>query len=214
LKPARKSATLREQHPQLITCDITGYGTGSETSKLKAYDFLVQCESGLVSVSGAPDAPGRIGVSICDIGAGMNATIAVLSALTLRDRTGQGSGVSVSLFDGAADWMTVPYVHERYGKGAPAPQGLKHPSIAPYGAYRTSEGRDIVISIQNDREWGNFCEVFLGNREIASDARFATNNARVQNRKALHSVRRHSMKHSPCSATPTSPTPSCARSPT
>jgi itaconate CoA-transferase len=179
------SATLREQHPQLITCDITGYGTGSETSTLKAYDFLVQCESGLVSVSGAPDAPGRIGVSICDIGAGMNATIAVLSALALRDRTGQGSGVSVSLFDGAADWMTVPYVHERYGKGAPAPQGLKHPSIAPYGAYRTSEERDIVISIQNDREWGNFCEVFLGNREIASDVRFATNNARVQNRAAL-----------------------------
>ncbi|ALP68526.1 CaiB/BaiF CoA transferase family protein [Paraburkholderia caribensis] len=182
------SATLRDKYPQLITCDITGYGTGSETSKLKAYDFLVQCESGLVSVSGAPDAPGRIGVSICDIGAGMNATIAVLSALALRNRSGKGTGVSVSLFDGAADWMTVPYVHERYGRGAPTPQGLKHPSIAPYGAYRTSEGRDIVISIQNDREWSNFCAVFLGDQDIAGDVRFATNNARVQNREPLDAL--------------------------
>ncbi|CAG9272484.1 CaiB/BaiF CoA transferase family protein [Paraburkholderia unamae] len=182
------SATLRERHPRLITCDITGYGTGSETSKLKAYDFLVQCESGLVSVSGAPDHPGRIGVSICDIGAGMNATIAVLSALALRSRTGAGSGVSVSLFDGAADWMSVPYVHERYGNGAPAPQGLKHPSIAPYGAYRTRDARDIVISIQNDREWAKFCAVFLGDADIANDARFQTNNARVQNREALDTL--------------------------
>ncbi|MDC6130911.1 CoA transferase, partial [Burkholderia gladioli] len=111
--------------------------------------------------------------------------IAVLSALALRARTGKGSGVSVSLFDGAADWMTVPYVHERYGRGAPSPQGLKHPSIAPYGAYVTSDGRQIVISIQNEREWHRFCTVFLGDEALADEPRFASNNARVSYRAEL-----------------------------
>jgi len=182
------SAELRERHPRLITCDITGYGESEAVGKLKAYDFLVQCESGLVGVSGAPGAPGRIGVSICDIGAGMNATIAVLSALALRARTGAGSGVSVSLFDGAADWMTVPYVHERYGKGAPPPQGLKHPSIAPYGAYQTLDSREVVISIQNEREWRQFCTVFFNGDAVASDPRFVSNNARVKHRDALDTI--------------------------
>ncbi|MGP3657239.1 CaiB/BaiF CoA transferase family protein [Burkholderia gladioli] len=179
------STALRQRHSHLITCDITGYGDSEAVGALKAYDFLVQCESGLVGISGAPEALGRIGVSICDIGAGMNATIAVLSALALRARTGKGSGVSVSLFDGAADWMTVPYVHERYGRGAPSPQGLKHPSIAPYGAYVTSDGHQIVISIQNEREWHRFCTVFLGDEALADEPRFASNNARVSYRAEL-----------------------------
>ena len=129
------SEALRQRYPRLITCDISGYGEGHAASDLKAYDLLVQCESGLVSVSGSPGEPGRIGVSVCDIGAGMNAHSAILNALLLRQRTGSGSAVSVSLFDGAADWMTVPYVHERYGAGAPGPAGLAHPSIAPYGGF-------------------------------------------------------------------------------
>jgi len=178
------SATLRRNNPRLITCDITGYGEGG-ASGLKAYDMLVQCESGLVSITGTPEGYGRIGVSICDIGAGMNATIAVLSALALRERTGAGTGVAVSLFDGAADWMTIPYLHELYGKGAPTRQGVRHPSIAPYGAYTTRDGRDIVISIQNDREWQQFCAVFLRKPDIAIDERFATNNARVRHGSAL-----------------------------
>jgi len=178
------SATLRRNNPRLITCDITGYGEGG-ASGLKAYDMLVQCESGLVSITGTPEGYGRIGVSICDIGAGMNATIAVLSALALRERTGAGTGVAVSLFDGAADWMTIPYLHELYGKGAPTRQGVRHPSIAPYGAYTTRDGRDIVISIQNDREWQQFCTVFLRKPDIAIDERFATNNARVRHGSAL-----------------------------
>ncbi|HSI58830.1 MAG TPA: CaiB/BaiF CoA-transferase family protein [Ideonella sp.] len=179
------SESLRQRHPRLITCDITGYGATGPAAKLKAYDLLVQCESGLAGISGAPEAPGRIGVSICDIGAGMNATIAVLSALALRERTGAGSGVAVSLFDGAADWMTVPYVHEVYGEGAPTRQGLKHPSIAPYGAYTTRDGKDVVISIQNEREWQQFCAVFLQRRETASEPRFASNTQRVRHRAEL-----------------------------
>lgn len=179
------SEALRERYPKLITCDITGYGSDNGASHLKAYDLLVQCESGLAGISGSPDACGRIGVSVCDIGAGMNAAIAVLSALALRARTGKGSGVSVSLFDGAADWMSVPYLHQAYGKGAPKRAGLKHPSIAPYGAFTTGDGRDIVISIQNEREWQQFCSDFLRQPEVATDPRFVSNRARVAHRDAL-----------------------------
>ncbi|MHA7685783.1 CaiB/BaiF CoA transferase family protein [Cupriavidus sp. PET2-C1] len=182
------SEALRQRHPRLITCDISGYGAEGPASELKAYDLLVQCESGLAGISGAPEACGRIGVSICDIGAGMNAAIGVLSALALRERTGKGSGIAVSLFDGAADWMTIPYLHERYGNGAPTRQGLKHPSIAPYGAYATRDGREIVISIQNEREWRHFCDIFLQRPEASSDARFASNTSRVANRTELDAV--------------------------
>lgn len=185
------SESLRERYPRLITCDISGYGTNNEASDLKAYDLLVQCESGLAGITGVSDACGRIGVSICDIGAGMNATIAVLSALALRARTGHGSGVSVSLFDGAADWMSIPYVHQVYGDGAPTRQGLKHPSIAPYGAFTTLDGNDIVISIQNEREWQQFCTTFLNRPDVASDTRFSSNTNRVRNREALDAVIAH-----------------------
>jgi len=127
----------------LITCDISGYGTEGPASGLKAYDLLVQCESGLAGISGSPEGYGRIGVSICDIGAGLNAAIGVLSALQLRERTGQGSGISVSLFDGAADWMTIPYLHEIYGNGAPharvcATPQLLHTALIPLAISETS----------------------------------------------------------------------------
>jgi crotonobetainyl-CoA:carnitine CoA-transferase CaiB-like acyl-CoA transferase len=179
------STLLREQHPRLITCDISGYGSDGSASDLKAYDLLVQCESGLAAVSGSPDSYGRIGVSICDIGAGMNATIGVLSALALRERTGRGSGVEISLFHSAADWMTVPYLHEIYGEGAPTRQGLQHPSIAPYGAFRTAGGDDIVISIQNEREWQQFCEHFLLEPGLGTEPMYRSNSERVKNRKSL-----------------------------
>ncbi|MGE7965539.1 CaiB/BaiF CoA transferase family protein [Pseudomonas sp. NPDC089918] len=182
------SAELRALNPQLITCDISGYGTEGPASGLKAYDLLVQCESGLAGISGSPEGYGRIGVSICDIGAGLNAAIGVLSALQLRERTGQGSGISVSLFDGAADWMTIPYLHEIYGNGAPTRQGLRHPSIAPYGAYTTGDQRDIVISIQNEREWQQFSNLFLEGTGASTDPRFASNTERVRNRDALDAL--------------------------
>ena len=179
------SAKLRAEHPRLITCDISGYGESGPLHQLKAYDLLVQAESGLVAVSGAPGAWGRIGVSICDITAGMNALIGVQQALLQRERTGHGSSVKVSLFDSAAELMAVPYLQARYGSGAPERVGLKHPTIAPYGAFTCSEGREVVLSIQNEREWSSFCKVVLGNESIAADPRFAGNRARTQNRTVL-----------------------------
>ena len=179
------SAMLRDAYPRLITCDISGYGESGPLHKLKAYDLLVQAESGLVAVSGAPGPWGRIGVSICDITAGMNALIGVQQALLQRERTGCGSGVTVSLFDSAAELMAVPYLQARYGSGAPERVGLKHPSIAPYGAFTCSEGREVVLSIQNEREWSSFCRVVLQDESIAADPRFAGNHARIQNRAVL-----------------------------
>jgi len=182
------SETLRTRYPRLITCDISGYGTSGPLHELKAYDLLVQAESGLVAVSGAPGPWGRIGVSICDITAGMNALIGIQQALLQRERTGVGSRVEVSLFDSAADLMAVPYLQARYGSGAPERVGLKHPSIAPYGAFTCSDGRDIVLSIQNEREWSQFCNSFLKQATLATDARFNSNANRVLNRVDLDSL--------------------------
>jgi itaconate CoA-transferase len=176
---------MQRRNPRLVTCSISGYGDDNATRHLKAYDLLVQCESGLVSVSGVPGTPGRIGVSICDIGAGMNAATAILAALALRERTGRGCHLDISLFDGAADWMAVPYLHQVYGQGAAQPCGLQHPSIAPYGAYRSADGHTLVISIQNDREWQRFAQSFLQQPALGTDERFASNALRVQHRDAL-----------------------------
>ena len=179
------SALLRQRHPRLITCDISGYGESGPLQQLKAYDLLVQAESGLVAVSGAPGPWGRIGVSICDITAGMNALIGVQQALLQRERTGHGSAIQVSLFDSAAELMAVPYLQARYGGKAPDRVGLKHPSIAPYGAFTCSDGRELVLAIQNEREWASFCAMVLGDAGLALDPRFCNNAARVQHRDAL-----------------------------
>ena len=182
------SAMLRERHPRLVTCDISGYGDDGPLQNLKAYDLLVQAEAGLVAVSGAPGPWGRIGVSICDISAGMNALIGVQQALLQRLRTGSGSGVQVSLFGSAAELMAVPYLQARYGAKAPERVGLKHPSIAPYGSFTCSDGREIVLSIQNEREWAAFCASVLGDAAIATDPRFADNASRVRHRADLEAA--------------------------
>ncbi|SAK53524.1 L-carnitine dehydratase/bile acid-inducible protein F [Caballeronia fortuita] len=182
------SAELRMAFPRLITCDISGYGENGPLRELKAYDLLVQAESGLVAISGAPGPWGRIGVSICDITAGMNALIGIQQALLQRANTGQGSRVQVSLFDSAADLMAVPYLQTRYGHGAPERVGLKHPSIAPYGVFTCSDGKEFVLSIQNEREWTLFCERVLSMPYIACDERFSSNHARVRNREELESL--------------------------
>lgn len=179
---------LRRRNPRLITCSISGYGDSGSFRDMKAYDFLVQCESGLVAVNGAPGHPGRIGVSICDIGASMNAIIGIQKALYARNITGEGSDVSVSLFDTAADWMTVPLMHADYAGKAPQPAGLKHPSIAPYGGFATSDGEILAISIQNEREWVNFCRMVLESPELATDPRFESAALRVANREELDTV--------------------------
>jgi crotonobetainyl-CoA:carnitine CoA-transferase CaiB-like acyl-CoA transferase len=173
---------LRERHPRLVTCDISGYGDEGPLLGLKAYDLLVQAESGLVSVSGAPGEWGRIGVSLCDITAGMNALIGIQQALMQRARTGRGSAVKVSLFSSAAELMAVPYLQARYGGKAPERVGLKHPTIAPYGAFTCADGRDIVLSIQNEREWADFCRVVLQRPDLLQDPRCRDNATRVANR--------------------------------
>ena len=182
------SAELRACYPRLITCDISGYGEEGEYAKRKAYDLLVQAETGLSMITGSEHAPGRVGVSVCDIAAGMHAWGGILQALYEREITGSGQGVKVSLFDGMADWMTVPLLHQRYGGAAPKRVGLNHPSIAPYGAYTIGDGSRIVISIQNQREWINFCDTVLLQAPLATQQDFVNNDARVRNRIALDQV--------------------------
>lgn len=182
------SATLRLRHPRLITCDISGYGGSGPYRDMKAYDLLVQCESGLASITGAPEQPGRVGVSVADIACGLNAHAGILQALLRRERSGEGSGIAVSLFDSLAEWMMVPLMHHDYGGKAPGRVGLRHPSIAPYAAFTLKDGRQLVLSIQNEREWTDFCARVLRQPALATDGRFASNNQRVANREALDAI--------------------------
>lgn len=179
------SETLRSDKPDLITVDISGYGEEGPFAKMKAYDMLVQSETGLAMVTGSPQEPGRVGVSVCDIAAGMHALVAVLEALYERKTTGIGKAVKSTLFAGMADWMTVPLLHQEYGGKAPGRGGLSHPSIAPYEAFETGDGDQIVISIQNQTEWKNLCEIALNAPELVEDPKFITNIERVENRKEL-----------------------------
>lgn len=176
------ASTLRAERPDLITCDITGYGPDGPMATAKAYDLLVQAESGLLSVSGPPGEYGRVGVSVADIATGTNAALSIMMALFRRQVTGQGAELSTSLFENMADWMTVPLLHHDYLNRAPTRVGLAHPSIAPYGGFTTADNRTVLISIQSDREWGDLCTKVLGRPELVEDDRFATNNQRVENR--------------------------------
>jgi crotonobetainyl-CoA:carnitine CoA-transferase CaiB-like acyl-CoA transferase len=152
---------------------------------MKAYDLLVQAESGLANVTGTPDSPGRVGVSVCDIAAGMYAHQAILQALYARERDGRGRGIEVSLYHAMADWMNVPYLQHHYGGQTPPRPGLHHPTIAPYGLYACRGGEGVLLSIQNEREWRNLCAEVLERPELAEDPRFAGNPERVANRAAL-----------------------------
>ena len=179
------SAELRQKHPRLITCDISGYGEEGPYRDMKAYDMLVQAETGLCSITGTPESPGRVGVSVCDIAAGLYALNGILEALFERERTGLGKGLAVSLFGGMADWMTVPLLHFDYGGKAPGRVGLRHPSIAPYSMYVTADGEQVVISIQNEREWSWLCAEILGHPEWTESGPYRDNVSRVANRDSL-----------------------------
>ncbi|RVU14850.1 CaiB/BaiF CoA transferase family protein [Methylobacterium oryzihabitans] len=182
------SEALRERHPRLVTVDVTGYGRGHSYAEMKAYDLLVQAESGLAAITGHPAGPGRVGVSVCDIACGMAAHAAVLEALIARGITGRGARLEVSLFDGMADWMNVPLLYTEGTGRAPERVGLAHPSICPYGAFPTADGALVLISIQNEREWRRFCAEFLGDPDLPSREGFESNNARVANRPAVDAV--------------------------
>ena len=176
---------LRAADPRLITCSISGYGEEGPYRDLKAYDLLVQAEAGLSSITGNEAGMARVGVSACDIAAGMTALQAVLQALIGRGVTGRGRHVAVSLFHALSDWMNVPYLQYVYGGVTPRRSGLNHPTIAPYGAYACRDGRAVLFSIQNEREWVNFCRDVLEAPGIAADERFSSNDRRVADRPAL-----------------------------
>lgn len=173
---------LRAEYPSLITCSVSGYGETGPFSQMKAYDLLVQAEVGLANLTGSAEAAGRVGVSICDIGAGMTAYQAILQALIGRAKTGQGRNIEVSLFHSLADWMNVPYIQYKHGGRNIKRPGLHHPTIAPYGVYACGDGGMILFSIQNEREWARFCADVLGDAGMASEELFAGNNNRVANR--------------------------------
>ena len=171
---------LREKNKKLITCSISGYGSQGEWSKMKAYDLLIQAETGLASITGSADSPGRVGISVADIATGMYAWSAILEALIARGIKGHGQHIEVSLFDALADWMTVPLLWQDYGEKAPERVGLSHPSICPYGAFKTADAKTILLSIQNDREWQRFCKEILVDSDFAK--KFPDNTSRLANR--------------------------------
>ena len=176
------SDELRERFLRLVTCDISGYGESGTYADMKAYDLLVQAESGLVSISGAPGEYGRVGVSVCDFASGMAAALAINEALALRERTGKGSAIKLALFDVMAEMMTVPLLHHDYADNAPERVGLAHPNITPYGGFQTSDGATLVISIQNEREWVALASEVMQRPDVASDPRYAGNSARTERR--------------------------------
>ncbi len=182
------SDSLRTKHPGLITVDISGYGEDGAYAGMKAYDLLVQAESGLSAVTGRPEGPGRVGVSVADVGCGMYAYMAVLEAVIARKSSGEGAAIKTSLFEAMGDWMNVPLLHFDYGGRSPERVLLNHPSIHPYGAYDTKGGSQILIAIQNEREFARLCADVLERPAIPKDARFATNQARCANRAALDEV--------------------------
>ena len=179
--------TLRQSHPRPICCSISGYGDTGPLAERKAYDLLIQAESGHASITGGPEAPARVGLSIVDLATGATAHAAILEALIARGITGSGADIRVSMFDVMAEWLTVPLLHEEGGK-PPRRIGLAHPSIAPYGVFATRDGRQILISIQSDREWVMFCREFLGRAELAADEGLSRNVARVRNRERTDAI--------------------------
>lgn len=179
---------LRQLNPKLITCSISGYGEDGDGAKKKAYDFLVQGEVGVCSVTGTPDDPARVGVSLSDLSTGLTAFSAILRALIQRARTGQGADLKISMFDVMADWMNMPLLAHRYMGGAPQRSGLKHSFIAPYGAFVCQDGTQVLLSVQSDREFARFCELVLKQPDLADDPKFDTNPQRYANRDALDQI--------------------------
>jgi formyl-CoA transferase len=180
-------ARLRKDYPRLICCSISGYGESGPYAKRKAYDLLIQAESGVSSVTGGPEGPARVGVSIVDIAAGLNAYEAILEALIGRGCSGEGAEISVSMFDAMAEWMTIPLLNQEYGNPFKR-VGLAHPTIAPYGVFKTRDGADILIAIQNDREWRVLADKVLGDASLGSHDKFATNPQRNANRAETDAV--------------------------
>jgi itaconate CoA-transferase len=179
--------TLRARHPRLICCSVSGYGPDGPYARKKAYDLLVQCEAGLLSVTGTPDTPAKAGISVADIAAGMYAYTGVLAALYEREKTGAGGTVEVAMLEALGEWMSQPYLYTVYGGQPPQRTGARHASISPYGPYQTGDGQ-VFLGVQNEREWEVLCREILRQPELADDPRFATNTDRVSNDDQLRRV--------------------------
>lgn len=179
------SERLRKEHPRLIACGISGYGLGGPYTNKKAYDLLVQCEAGLVSITGTPEAPSKVGISVADIAAGMYAYSGILTALFRRERTGEGASFEVSMLEALGEWMGFPAYFAAYGGAEPPRTGASHSAIGPYGPFPTGDGKIVFLGIQNEREWEKFCEIVLERSEVAGDPRFTSNSKRVENGEEL-----------------------------
>lgn len=179
---------VRERDPRLITCAISGYGSSGPYRDKKAYDLLIQCEAGLLSVTGTPEEPVKVGISVADIAGGMYAYSGILAALYRREQTGEGAALEVALLDALGEWMSHPAYITAYTGQAPPRAGASHATIAPYGPFPTGDGASIHLAVQNDREWARFCDAVLGQPELATDPRFATAAARVSHREALDAL--------------------------
>jgi itaconate CoA-transferase len=175
---------LRAAHPRLIVCGVSGYGSTGPYAAKKAYDLLIQSEAGLLSITGTPDTPSKVGLSIADIAGGMYAYSGILTALLQRQRTGEGTVLDVSLFDAIGEWMGYA-MYYTMGGVAPARTGASHATIAPYGPYKTLDGQ-VIFGLQTNREWGIFCTQVLRRDELAADERFQSNHLRVEHRDAMN----------------------------
>ena len=172
------AAQLRAQYPRLIVCDVSGYGTTGPYAKKKAYDLLVQGEAGVLSLTGTPESPAKVGISITDIGTGLHAYAAILGALYNRERSGEGAHIDLTMFETMAEWMGHPLYYTHYSGKSPRRSGPDHATIVPYGRFRTQDG-DVLFGIQNEREWANFCDKVLGRPELAKDPRYDNNTKRT-----------------------------------
>ena len=178
------SADVRRDHPRLVVCEVSGYGSSGPYREKKAYDLLVQSETGVLSITGSEEEPAKVGISVADIAAGMYAFSSVLAALLRREKTGEGSSLEISLFDSLAEWMSYP-VYYAYGGAPPPRSGARHAVIAPYGPYTAGDGKIVYLGLQNEREWARFCADVLRRPEMAADERFSSNPLRVEHRAEL-----------------------------
>jgi crotonobetainyl-CoA:carnitine CoA-transferase CaiB-like acyl-CoA transferase len=176
---------LRAANPRLVHVSVSGYGEGGPYTTKKAYDLLVQCESGLVSITGTPETPSKMGISAADIAAGMYCFSGILTALYQRERTGEGAELSVSMLEALGEWMGFPLYYGVYGGTPPPRTGASHAAIAPYGPFHCASGQQVFLGIQNEREWLTFCRDVLGDEAMATDERFSSNSRRVAHREEL-----------------------------
>lgn len=180
------AAQLRARYPRLVWCGISGYGPSGPYARKKAYDLLVQCEAGLLSITGSEDAPAKAGIPVADIAAGMYAFSSILAALLRRGRTGEGATLDITMLESLGEWMGFPAYFTAYGGTAPRRSGAYHATIVPYGPFPAGDGGTIFLSVQNEREFARFCDAVLGRKELAVDPRFASSPKRLENRDALH----------------------------